>query len=226
MSSVCRWLRQNTEEAKARLAVRGATPFDAEIDRILDLDEERRQLIGEGEALKARRNTVSQEVADRKRNGASADELIAEMRSVGDRVKEIDARLRDVEIAIEDGLLRIPNAPDPSVPEGGEENNPFSEAQVIVSDNQVGMKNLWIGNFFPDMKAWDKLEAHRLRGAGEYYLLLPAPDYAALAPRLPGPTCVLLRRPVFDMKLRNVIAGEPLPELVLVTNECEAIGNR
>jgi oxalate decarboxylase/phosphoglucose isomerase-like protein (cupin superfamily) len=42
----------------------------------------------------------------------------------------------------------------------------FSQAQVVLSDNQLHMRNLWIGNFFPDMKAWDKLEAHRLRGAG------------------------------------------------------------
>jgi seryl-tRNA synthetase len=118
-----RWVRQNREEARARLAVRGATSLDAAIDRVLDLDEERRQLIGEGESLKARRNSVSQEVADRKRKGSSADDLIAEMRSVGDRVKEVDARLREVESGIEDGLLRIPNAPDPSVPEGGEESN-------------------------------------------------------------------------------------------------------
>jgi hypothetical protein len=69
----------------------------------------------------------------------------------------------------------------------------------------------------------------RLRGVEEYYLVLPAGDYDALASRLPGPTCVLERRPLFDVKLRNVIAREPLPELVLATNECGGageIGNR
>jgi seryl-tRNA synthetase len=118
-----RWLRQNTEDARARLAVRGAASTDAAIDRLLGLDEERRQLIGEGEALKARRNSVTQEVAALKRGGESADDLIAEMRSVSDRIKEVDSRLREVEAEIEDGLLRLPNAPDPSVPGGGEEDN-------------------------------------------------------------------------------------------------------
>lgn len=118
-----RWIRQNTEEARRRLAVRGAASTDDSIDRLIGLDEERRRLIAEGESLKARRNTVSQEVADLKRKGASADDLIAEMRSVGDRVKEVDARLREVEGEIEDGLLRLPNTPDPAVPSGGEENN-------------------------------------------------------------------------------------------------------
>lgn len=119
-----RWVRQNREEARSRLAVRGGEgAADAALDVVLHLDEERRRLIGEGEALKARRNNVTQEIADRKRRGESADDRIAEMRAVGDQVKEVDARRRELEAEIDDRLLRIPNAPDLSVPEGGEENN-------------------------------------------------------------------------------------------------------
>jgi seryl-tRNA synthetase len=119
-----RWIRLNPEEVQARLAVRGAAEETGRaIARLLELDEERRRLIAEGESLKARRNTVTQEVATRKRRKESADLLIAEMRGVGDRVKQIDGRLREVEADIEDSLLRIPNAPDPTVPSGSEESN-------------------------------------------------------------------------------------------------------
>ena len=119
-----RWIREDPESAKARLAVRGnGTESSAAIDRVLALDEERRALIGEGDALKARRNTVSQQVGERKRRGEPADDVIVEMRAVGDRIGEVDARLREVESEIEDLLLRTPNLPDPSVPEGGEESN-------------------------------------------------------------------------------------------------------
>jgi mannose-6-phosphate isomerase-like protein (cupin superfamily) len=49
-----------------------------------------------------------------------------------------------------------------------EEGNPFSEAKIASrADAGIrGVRNLWVGNFFPDMKAWDKLEEHRARGGG------------------------------------------------------------
>ncbi|MDQ3606546.1 MAG: serine--tRNA ligase [Gemmatimonadota bacterium] len=124
-------IRQEPEAVREQLARRAATldalvdaaETDTAIERILALDEERRRLIGEGDALKARRNAVSQEVGERKRRGEGAEELIAETRMVADRIREVDARLREIEGEIEGMLLRIPNTPDPSVPAGGEENN-------------------------------------------------------------------------------------------------------
>jgi seryl-tRNA synthetase len=119
-----RWIREDPDAAKARLAIRGsADESSAAIDRVLALDGERRALIGEGDALKARRNAVSQEVGARKRRGEAADDVIVEMRAVGDRIGEVDARLREVEAEIDDLLLRTPNVPDASVPAGGEESN-------------------------------------------------------------------------------------------------------
>ncbi len=119
-----KWLRQDPEAARTRLAVRGKTEeTDAAIDRVVVLDEERRALIGEGDALKARRNSVSEEVGQRKRKGEPAEALIDEMRRVGDRIREVDQRLRDLEAEIEDVLLRTPNVPLPEVAAGGEEDN-------------------------------------------------------------------------------------------------------
>jgi seryl-tRNA synthetase len=119
-----RSIRQNPEEIRAKLRVRGkATETDAAIGRILELDEERRRLIAEGDTLKARRNVVSQEVGDRKRRGEGADDLIREMKSVSDRIKDLDTDLRTAESAIEDILLRIPNVPDVTVQPGGEAEN-------------------------------------------------------------------------------------------------------
>ncbi len=61
----------------------------------------------------------------------------------------------------------------------------------------------------------------KVRSSPEYYLVLREPDYEALRGELPARTCVIDRRPVFEMKLKNVLAGETLPDLVLVTNQCE-----
>lgn len=119
-----RWVRRDPEEARARLAIRGASDVtDGAVERMLHLDEERRALVAEGDRLKARRNEVSQEVGERKRREEDASALLEEMRGVGDRIREVDARLRDLEAEADDLLLRTPNAPDPGVPAGGEEAN-------------------------------------------------------------------------------------------------------
>ncbi|HWK90174.1 MAG TPA: serine--tRNA ligase [Longimicrobium sp.] len=119
-----RLIRQDPDAVRARLAARGK-PDDtgAAIDAVLALDAERRALIGEGDELKSRRNAVSQQVAERKRRGEGADDLIAETRAANERIKEIDARLREVEGEADDRLLRIPNLTEPGVPPGGEEAN-------------------------------------------------------------------------------------------------------
>lgn len=117
-------IRQDPDGVRARLAARGAVEAtDAAVERVLALDAERRTLVAEGDGLKARRNAASQEVGERKRRKEPADDLIAEMGQVNARIKEIDARLRDVEGESDDVLLRIPNPTDPSVPAGGEEAN-------------------------------------------------------------------------------------------------------
>jgi len=119
-----RRIRESADGVRAELARRGRRDeTDAAIDRLTQLDEERRALVGEGDGLKARRNTASREIGERKRSGEPADELLAEMGRVGDRIREIDGRLRDIEGEIDALILRIPNPPHETVPEGGEDAN-------------------------------------------------------------------------------------------------------
>lgn len=119
-----RRIRDEGDAVAQRLALRsGGEANAAQIGRLQQWDEERRALIGEGDALKARRNAASQAIGERKRHGEPADAALAEMRTVADRIREIDARLRDVESEVEHVLLRLPNVPHPSIPPGGEEAN-------------------------------------------------------------------------------------------------------
>ncbi|GIO45106.1 MULTISPECIES: serine--tRNA ligase [Paenibacillus] len=85
------------------------------------LDERRRALLQETETLKSRRNTVSAEVAKRKKNKEDAEELILEMREVGDRIKALDDEVRELEASIEELTMSIPNIPHSSVPVGASE---------------------------------------------------------------------------------------------------------
>jgi 4-amino-4-deoxy-L-arabinose transferase-like glycosyltransferase len=61
----------------------------------------------------------------------------------------------------------------------------------------------------------------RLRGGRRVYAVLSASDYIALQPEIGLPTCVLERRPTVNVKLKAVLAREPLPEVLLITNRCE-----
>ena len=87
------------------------------IDPILQMDERRRALLTEAETLRARRNEVSKEIG--KMNPKPPD-LIAEMRQVGDTIKALETKITALEQEQRDILLRLPNIPRDSVPEGAD----------------------------------------------------------------------------------------------------------
>jgi len=117
-----RRVREETALVKERLARRGNPELLAQIDSILELDEERRARITEVDALRARRNKVSPRVGELKQAGRheEADRLIREMREVAERIAVEEARLGEIEEALRTLLLQIPNLPEEDVPPGGE----------------------------------------------------------------------------------------------------------
>ncbi|RKD68073.1 seryl-tRNA synthetase [Sinobaca qinghaiensis] len=115
-------LRKDFDAVKKKLEKRGEN-ID-ELDRFLELDESRRNLIQKTEELKKRRNEVSQEVAKRKRENIDAQDLIDETKNVSINMKQYDEELRAVEEDLQQLMLTIPNIPHESVPIGeSEEDN-------------------------------------------------------------------------------------------------------
>ncbi len=112
-------LRNEPERVKTSLQNRGK-PLD-DVDAFAALDVRRRELLQESETLKNRRNTVSQEVAKRKKNGEDAEVLILEMRDVSDRIKMLDDDIRSVEEELNALVLAFPNVTHESVPVGSSE---------------------------------------------------------------------------------------------------------
>ncbi|MBI4547746.1 MAG: serine--tRNA ligase [Ignavibacteriae bacterium] len=88
------------------------------IDDVLSLDTKRRDLLQKGEALKNRRNVVSEEIGKLKKAGKDASAALAEMENVKDQIKAFDDKLRQIEEALNHLLFTIPNIPHPSVPVG------------------------------------------------------------------------------------------------------------
>ena len=109
-------LREDTEEVKRRLSLRGEDP--AIIDKLLEHDRQRLALIRKSESLKELRNRVSDEIAVIKKNKGNAESKVAEMKGVSEEIKGLDNELRKAEQEIDSLLRYIPNIPDASVPEG------------------------------------------------------------------------------------------------------------
>lgn len=110
-----KFIRQNPDIIKKALERRGQSQ---NLDQFLKLDEERRNLLYETERLKSIRNKKSEEIAQKKRSGEPAEELILNMRELSQQIKEFDEKISLVEKDIENILLTLPNIPDDAVPTG------------------------------------------------------------------------------------------------------------
>ena len=110
-----KFIRENRDLVRDGAEAKGIT---VNLDEIFALDDKRRALIQEGDALKAKRNLVSAQVGKIKKQGGNANAVIAEMETVKNRIQEIDPELRELEANLSSLLLTVPNVPHPSVPVG------------------------------------------------------------------------------------------------------------
>jgi seryl-tRNA synthetase len=95
----------------------------AAVDRVLEVDERRREALGVVNDLKAERNEASKRVGELKRAGEDADGIIARTKELGERIAELDEIVRDADDEILRVLLDVPNTPLDEVPSGGEDDN-------------------------------------------------------------------------------------------------------
>jgi len=109
------FIREQPERVKNLLGSLGADQF--QVDTILELDARRREILTEVETLRAERNQVSKEIS-RLRDQAEREQLIAEMRQVGDRIDAFEEELRQIESNLNTAMLAVPNLPHASVPIG------------------------------------------------------------------------------------------------------------
>ena len=121
------FIRENPDLVRKALEKR---QFSEPLDDILVLDEQRRSLLPEVEALRAKRNQVSKKLG---KMDEKPPQLIEEMREIGNRIKALDEQLRATEEQLNDILLRIPNIPHPTVPLGRDE----SENRIVRSWGDV-----------------------------------------------------------------------------------------
>ena len=113
-----KFVRQNLETVQKALETRGQS---ADLDAFIKCDDERRAILQELEALRHRRNVVSDQIAQMKKAGDNTDSIVAEMREVSSKIKVLDKALTENLETFDKILMGLPNIPHASVPVGKDE---------------------------------------------------------------------------------------------------------
>jgi seryl-tRNA synthetase len=108
-------IRSDPERFKVALARRGAAE---QLDQLLSLDARRRELLPEVENAQAERKTLSKQIGERKQAGEDAEELMASVQALKERIESAKAELEQVDSKLGELALSLPNVPDPDAPEG------------------------------------------------------------------------------------------------------------
>jgi len=109
-------LRNDTARIKDMMKVRGEAVVD--IDKVIELDKDRREMLFETEQLKAKQNEVSKQIPALKKAGQDTTEIFEEMKVIQIRTKELDGQIRELDAQIDGIIMTIPNIPHESVPIG------------------------------------------------------------------------------------------------------------
>jgi len=109
-------IRAEYEKVKGAVEKRGQGDYN--IGQVVQMDEERRELLSTVEQMKNKQNIVSKEIPKLKKEGKDISGLLSEMKELSMKIKELDERIKDIESDIKDMLLSIPNTPNETVPVG------------------------------------------------------------------------------------------------------------
>jgi seryl-tRNA synthetase len=112
-------IRENPEAVKISLKRRGSE-FN-ELDELLKPEEDRRLALQETESLKNKKKKLSARVGQLKQSGEDATQLMEEVKVINTSIKELDDKIQALEQQVQEKLLRIPNTPEDSIPDGADE---------------------------------------------------------------------------------------------------------
>lgn len=112
-----KFIRNNPDAVKEGMKKRN-TNKDAQVDEILEIDRERREINAKSDGMKAEQNAASKQIPAMKKAGKSTDELLAKMKKLSESVKECGTHLAELEAKQKELLYSIPNIPNETVPGG------------------------------------------------------------------------------------------------------------
>jgi seryl-tRNA synthetase len=222
------YVREHPEEVREMLAARGVT--DVNLDAVLDIDAEWRELKARGDDLRHERNEVSAKIGQLKQDGDedAAQDAIERSQELKAELQDVEERADELERELEDRLLEIPNIPQDGVPEGEDESD-----NVDILDFERGAKVSGGGFYFLKGEA-ARLEhaliqfmrdIHREQGYEEVFPPIPVssesmtgtgqlPKFADDAYKLEDEDlwlCPTAEVPVTNMYRDEILLSEDLP---------------
>ncbi|MBW2285840.1 MAG: serine--tRNA ligase [Deltaproteobacteria bacterium] len=136
-----KFVRANLQDIREMIGNRGV---DLDDSRLETLDRERRERLTALEALRHRRNKVTEEIAALKKSGEDASSMIAEMKTVSTDIKDQEKMISGVLDELNQLLMLIPNMPHASVAVGkSEADNPFIRSWGKIPEMDFGPIPHW-----------------------------------------------------------------------------------
>lgn len=152
------FIRDNPELVKEKTKQKG---YDADIDKLLKFDEDRRRLLGEAERVRAERNTL----ADQLKQGKPSPEQIEKGKDLKAKLAELEQRLEPLETEYMQLLMSVPNVTFDDVPVGGEEDS--VEVKVVGGKPTGAMDHL----DFAEKRGWVDFERGAKVAGTKFYFL-------------------------------------------------------
>lgn len=109
---------RNNKDQVIELLNRRNSDFTADINRVVELDVKRRDLLVQVEELKAKRNETSKMIGQYKREGKDVSEILAQTNKYGEDIKAFDVQVTEIDAEIRNILLNTPNVPRETIPLG------------------------------------------------------------------------------------------------------------
>ncbi|MFB6270987.1 MAG: serine--tRNA ligase, partial [Halobacterium sp.] len=127
------YVREHPDEVRDALEKKGV---DADLDRILEIDEEWRDLKARGDELRHERNQVSSKIGELKQEGKEeeAQEAIERSQELKAELEDIEERADELEAQLERKLLTLPMVPHEDVPVGEDESDNVERRRELFDD--------------------------------------------------------------------------------------------
>lgn len=109
-------IKSNLEKIKKDMENRGQKDID--LDRVVSLDDKRRELLKSVEQMKNEQNITSKQIPKLKKEGKDDSELMLRLKELSNEIKQLDENIKNVEQELQYNLLRIPNIPNENTPKG------------------------------------------------------------------------------------------------------------
>jgi len=164
-----RFVRANPDAVKADLKKRNDSEKTIWVDELLIKDARSRELKGETDILRQRRNTIAREINEARKAGQDASALLAEAAALPQKIRDCDAEQEANAAAIRSFLMRLPNILHDSVP-GGKDDTGNVEIKKVGTPKTFDFELRNHGQLAADQGWADFERATKIAGAGFYFL--------------------------------------------------------